>query len=159
MEALTTSSTLAFQWLRPWLWYLQPPVTGRSVIAWWEKRRLLYNGFLWAWGILNFFFTAFLLWIRVNRMPKEAYSITSFAGCFFANSWMVVPLVILQITANVWYTGGWVVDLFVHRFSRGDPSRFSQYALAAGTLFSFVFAEGIYIWVYRILYYSYPTNP
>lgn len=160
MQELATSSAPAFQWLRPWAWYLQPPEPGRSVIAWWEKRRLLYNGFLFAWGILNYFGTAFVLWIRVNRMPHDADSITSYYGCFFANSWMVIPLVILQVTANVWFTGGWIVDLFVHRAAKGDPSRFGQYALGVGTLFSLVFAEAVYIWVQRILFYtSYPSNP
>lgn len=158
MDALTTSTNAAFQWSRPWAWYLDPPAAGRSVIAWWETRRPLYNGFLFSWGILSYLFTAFLLWIRVNRLPKEVDSLTSFGACFFANSWMAIPLVILQVCANLWYTGGWIVDLLVHRFSRGDTSRFSSYTLAAGTLFSFAFAEGIYIWVYRILYYSHP-NP
>ena len=53
---------------------------------------------------------------------------------------LVLIQVLLQVLSNVWYTGGWLVELIVRAVARGNIPWFGPMALAAGTLFSFAFA-------------------
>lgn len=101
--------------VRPLRWYAAPRPEDKSVILWWEKRRIPFNLFL----------ALFCLCVYLCAKPYD-----SMAGLW----------VLLQVFANFWYTGGWVVELILKLFLKGRIRLFGPIALVAGTLFSFAFA-------------------
>jgi hypothetical protein len=59
--------------------------------------------------------------------------------------WLATPLTIptyvisVQLTANIWYTGGWMADLFVKKVLRVPWRGFGPWAFALGTATSSLF--------------------
>jgi hypothetical protein len=53
----------------------------------------------------------------------------------------LIYLLLFQLPANIWYTGGWVVDLILKKAFRLSAPGFAPWALVAGKcpLFVFVF--------------------
>jgi hypothetical protein len=99
-----------------------PQPTAGAIIRWWESRRLHYNVITLAWAFL---------WILVSYLRGN-------------HIWLATPLAILtylgiQLAANVWYTGGWIVDLFVKKVLRIPWRGFGPWAFALGTAFSCLF--------------------
>jgi hypothetical protein len=96
------------------------PQTWRSIILWWESRRLYYNLIILLIPILHFRWSAFNSW---------------------TSRWQVwvFYLVLFQLPANVFYTGGWVVDLILKKVLRLSAAGFAPWALAAGIAFSLLF--------------------
>lgn len=98
------------------------PQTWGSIIKWWEARRLYYNLILLIVPaqILIFHWTSFKSLTR----PWQ--------GIF-------LYLLLFQLPANLWYTGGWMVDLFLKKALRISAPGFAPWALAAGIIFSLLF--------------------
>lgn len=120
--------------LRPFRWYIAPRVDGKSVILWWEKRRFLYNAYLFLFCLVPCL-PAYL------QMLGWTIPIPALKGIYRGDPGILLLIqVLLQVLSNVWYTGGWIVELIVKVVARRNIPRFGPIALAAGTLFSFIFA-------------------
>ncbi len=132
MEVSTNTSTQHGGWLRPFRWYLSPRTGEQSVIGWWEKRRSLYNLFLFLWGV---FAIAVLDRSELHWRPDNVLE-PAVLGTI---------LLVLLVTANFWYTGGWVVELLVQLCMRRPVRSFGPRALLVGTLFSLVFVTYIFL--------------
>jgi hypothetical protein len=98
---------------------------GESTITWWEKRRLGYN------LILFVFLVAF---IAVRRFVDFSTDLT-------------LVLFLLQLPANIWYTGGWVLELLLRHGLKMNLPWFGSVALAGGIAFSFIFAGVFWVWL------------
>ncbi len=119
------------KWLSPFRWYRSPRSDKEHVILWWEKRRIPYNVVLLLLDVLVF---AFLCLIY----PRKGDPLQS------ALSHLFLPAIILQLTSNIWYTGGWVVELLVRSITGSDSHSFGPRALMAGTVFSLGFMTLVY---------------
>jgi len=117
------------QSLMPFRWYIAPRADGKSVILWWEKRRIPYNILLLLFGIFAIAFVSLIAALLSRNFPLFS-SLAYVLGIVY---------VFVQVAANIWYTGGWVVELVVVAFTRGTYQQFGSRALLLGTLFSFVF--------------------
>jgi hypothetical protein len=113
-----------FPVLAPWDLFARPkaPQTWGSIVKWWEIRRLYYNLILLIVPaqILIFHWSAF------NSLTDRWQAI-------------LIYLLLFQLPANVWYTGGWIVDLFLKKAVRLSAPGFAPWALAAGIVFSLLF--------------------
>jgi hypothetical protein len=98
------------------------PQTWVSIVKWWEARRLYYNLILLIVPaqILIFHWSAF------NSLTNRRQAI-------------ILYLLLFQLPANVWYTAGWVVDLFLKKALRRTTPGFAPWAFAAGIVFSLLF--------------------
>lgn len=93
----------------------------KSLILWWERKRLYYN--LALFGVI--IFVVYDLWAKVVVLGVETiagYSIYFLLG------------------ANIFYTLGWISGLFVHFFYRHENwNHLGRWILyVVGTLFSIV---------------------
>jgi len=69
-------------------------------IAWWEKRRLWFNGLLFLSGFIP-------------------YLINGGLSLFF--SWLLIPIVLYALVANLFYCLGWGFSiLHMHYISKGN---------------------------------------
>jgi preprotein translocase subunit SecG len=114
--------------LAKYLAYPPHPQTAGDIILWWESRRLIYNGIIFAAILVS------ALLLAAVMQPKRLADYLSRVGTLVATAFSV-----LQIPANVWYTGGWVADLVVKRVLRLPAAGFGPWALADGTAFSLLF--------------------
>jgi len=115
-----------------WLWHLlvdhgPEPRRALAVIAWWELRRPIFNGVVFAGGCLTLLLTALTIkaWTALLNTP------------FFFVLWVGI----LFVLANLAYTGGWVTELLVRLLiDHGKPlvTKFAKRAFVAGIIFSFV---------------------
>ena len=99
-----------------------PQPTAGAIIRWWESRRLHYNVITLAWAAL---------WILVSYFGGNPM-------------WSATPLTILtvlgiQFFANIWYTGGWIVDLIVKKVLHISWRGFGPWGFALGLVFSLLF--------------------
>ncbi|MGB6746061.1 MAG: hypothetical protein WBE38_20595 [Terracidiphilus sp.] len=123
-------------WLRllsPFRWYVSPRADGESVILWWEKRRIPYNVFVFLFTLpfcfrLDLYAMGFL---STNTALQQMYQADG--------SENLLIQALLQILSNVWYTGGWMVELIVKVIVRRKIRWFGPIALITGTVFSFFF--------------------
>lgn len=112
--------------------------TTGSIIAWWESRRLTYNGMVGAAGLVTLGALKFIFWLPPH-MPMPI---------------MWQPIVAYGVLANVCYSLGWVLEAGAQRVW-GDsvrplgPPLFRQgVAFSVGlTLLPIVFAS--VTWVIR----------
>ncbi|MGA7340681.1 MAG: hypothetical protein WBE72_00695 [Terracidiphilus sp.] len=119
--------------LKPFRWYIAPRADGESVILWWEKRRLLYN-------LLVFLSTLpFCLFLDLYAMGLLRTSTTVQQMYDSQGDMKLLVQALLQIMCNVWYTGGWMVELIVRLIPGKKMRWFGPIALIAGTVFSFLF--------------------
>jgi hypothetical protein len=93
--------------LMKYLAYPPHPQTAGEIILWWESRRLIYNGILFAAILVS------ALLLAAVMQPKRLSEYLSRAGTLVATGFSV-----LQTPANVWYTGGRVADLCIKRVLR-----------------------------------------
>jgi hypothetical protein len=105
------------------------PFTTETTIAWWEIRRLYYNLILLLEIVAISLVKNLPYW---TNTPDHNYfsdaGITFFGGFLF-----------LLIPANLWYLGGWIVEVILRGIWRRLPAAFGPVALGLGTLFSLVF--------------------
>jgi hypothetical protein len=79
------------------LYYPRSPF---AVIAWWERRRLVYNASVGAAGMLS-------LITMITLKPGDGSAMQDFGWLFGVGAYGVL--------ANVCYTFGWGIDLFLRR--------------------------------------------
>jgi hypothetical protein len=104
---------------------LHPGATAGEIIRWWEARRLHYNVIIFAWALIvlaiGYFWT--------GRRDKETWTRQS----------LYAYLLLIQLPANIWYTGGWIVDLIVKKFFKWPSPSFEPWALGLGIALSLLF--------------------
>jgi hypothetical protein len=103
------------------------PLTPWQVIGWWELRRLAYNLIVGATGLFSVA-TAVTVSVICDKLIGEPIGMPDPA--IFA----IVGIVVYGIMANVCFTGGWVVELFLAQVWAVRPSRFGQIAFSLGLL-------------------------
>jgi hypothetical protein len=115
-----------------YLAYLPHPQTAGDIIQWWESRRLIYNGILFASILVS------ALLLAAVMQPKRLTEYLTRVGTLVAAGFYFI-----QIPANLWYTGGWVANLFVKKVLRLSASGFGPWALGGGSVFSLLFIGSV----------------
>jgi hypothetical protein len=104
------------------------PQSVAKIILWWEARRLHYNLIVFGWGLL-------LGVVAALGFGADNLWTPSFLQFYF---WW------FQLPANIWYTGGWIVELIVKKVLRFPAPGFGPWALGIGIAVSILF----YVWVF-----------
>src|SRR5438093_10155553 len=102
--------------------------TTGMIIKWWEVRRLYYNVAIF----LTIALFSLMLPVFVKRSSEEA---TYWASVRFH---IIFSFLILQIPANIGYTGGWVADLLLKKGLRLTAPGFGPWAQAIGISLSLI---------------------
>ena len=91
--------------------------TNREIIWWWEKKRILYNAVMLIFGSV----TLLLAYL---------------GGAIKMFPW--IGLTFFAVSANIFYTSGWIIDIAGRRFLSDQPisRRLSPILFLAGTVFS-----------------------
>jgi hypothetical protein len=112
-----------------------PAATPQEVIGWWERRRLYYNLIIFVWA-------AILICVLI-AVGRERISWGAIASI------LLIYLLLFQLPANIFYTGGWIAELIVKKALRLSSARFGPFALGLGIAASLLFYLGIaaYFWV------------
>lgn len=108
------------------------PQTAGGIIKWWEVRRLYFNAIL-----LATIFSAAAVSAATNNHGFKV-------GLSGPGEIIVVSIFLFLIPANIWYTGGWIVDLLIKKALRLTAPGFAPVALGAGIVFSLAFMVLIY---------------
>jgi len=129
-------------------WLLTPaPLRIPAIIAWWEKRRIVYNLAMIVPGVVGLIFV--LIVIPLN-LTQEAAIDDDF-----------VPLLAVflgGIAANICYTGGWLAEIIARRLWQHKAEHFGPIAWSLGMGFSIAlcFLPGllhIAIWIIRLFHF------
>jgi hypothetical protein len=100
-----------------------PQPTAGAIIRWWEARRLHYNLITLAWAFL---------WVSISYFKgNHIWLATVLMGPTY--------LLSVLLPSNIWYTGGWIVDLVVKKVLRVSWTGFGPWAFGLGVGFSFLF--------------------
>ena len=110
---------------------LDPGATAGEIIRWWEARRLHYNVIVFAWALI----VVTIYYFSTGRRDKDTW--TRHSLCAY--------LLLLQLPANIWYTGGWIVDLIVKRFFKWPTPWFEPWALRLGIAVSLLFYSVLFV--------------
>ena len=105
------------------------PLTAWQVIWWWEARRILYNGIVGIAGAV----TSVMLLVAAALWPHSPGLLASPSASVAAD---VFAAIIYGIVANLFYTGGWVIELIVRRAWPEAGAKFARIAFTLGTVFS-----------------------
>jgi hypothetical protein len=97
------------------------------VVLWWEKRRLVFNGVLGAFGVANL-----VLFAYVNDVLLRPYT------TFEQREWEPLSVVVGAFMANLCYCGGWAVEIISRGVSERNPKRFGPIAFSLGLSFAVV---------------------
>jgi len=95
------------------------PLTAGQTILWWELRRLPFNLLVGFAGVIS-----------IAASVLTALFTGSECGIPGSPFFAVVGIVLYGVTANVMYTGGWVVELLLRPHMA--TQRFAQIAFATG---------------------------
>lgn len=115
------------------------PLSAGHIIGWWESRRLYYNAILLATVILVALLAAVLP--GMDEKPHLSNAWSMFLLGFF----------LLLLPANIWYTGGWLADLFIKKVLHFTALGFGPWALGAGIALSLVFMAFIYSLLFHVI--------
>ena len=99
-----------------------------KIIAWWEARRLHYNLIIFGWGLL------------LGVVAALGFD----AGNLWTPSFLIFYFWWFQLPANIWYTGGWIIELIVKKALGIHAPGFGPWALGIGIVVSMLF----YVWVF-----------
>jgi hypothetical protein len=104
------------------------PQSAGGIIKWWEARRLRYNLIV---------FLAILLAALASSFDELDLSPLPYLRA--VSRTVGIAFLVLQLPANLWYTGGWVVDLIIKKWLRRTAPGFGPWAQGIGIGFSLVF--------------------
>lgn len=107
------------------------PQTAGMIIKWWEVRRLYYNIVIFL--TIALFCLILPVFVKPAGTSEEA---TYWASVRFH---IIFSFLLLQIPANLWYTGGWVADLLIKKGLKWKSPGFGPWAQAIGIAFSLIF--------------------
>jgi hypothetical protein len=127
-------------------WLITPPeepTSPRDVIAWWERRRLIYNLVIGAIAVICFVVYYISITTTGVLEPGE--------DALEPLALMAAPLMFILI--NVCYTAGWLLDAPVRLFIPSLSSRFTLWLFILGFAFSLLVVSfpAVYWGAYRCL--------
>jgi hypothetical protein len=123
-----------------------PPSAGQ-IIGWWERRRLHYNLLVFATFVVVMIGKRMLLMLPSLRGHFwGASSYMNVVDGFFVS--LLPVLLLVQIPANIWYTGGWIVELLLTKGLHLPARRFGPWALGFGMAFSALFAGVLALYIF-----------
>jgi hypothetical protein len=95
--------------------------TGWSILNWWESRRLVFNAFVGAAGLVTLVLVHLLLWLPPHPIRVVV-------------PWQ--PVVAYGVLANVCYTLGWLTEAGLQRLWGDDAPRVGPALFRQGLAFS-----------------------
>jgi uncharacterized membrane protein YjjB (DUF3815 family) len=116
------------------------PQTWPGIIGWWEKRRLFYNAILFAVVIASALISPLL-----RGHLFEGYGRA-------ASTTFLISLIFLLIPGNIFYTGGWFVDLILKKVFRMSAAGFGPWALGCGIVFSLAMVALAYVLFWELYF-------
>jgi hypothetical protein len=111
-----------------------------EMIGWWESRRVPFNLIVGSAGIISCIVAgvvvagAFILFDSFFLIPGVPM-------------FVLIGILVYAVLANLCFTGGWVVELFVRSLWPNEADRYATASLACGLAFSVLLslAPGIMI--------------
>jgi len=100
-------------------------MTTGQVIRWWELRRLLYNATLFVIGVVAI---AGMEWLIAKVIPLGEDAVEPMI-LFFG-------VLVYGVLANLFYTLGWIIELWGRQNNPASARRRGQWMFRAGLLFS-----------------------
>lgn len=104
-------------------------IKSGEIIAWWERRRLFYNFLLFGAAVIS---GLLCLISALVSEPILGVPIGMPESPFLALAMGVV----FAFVANICYTGGWVIEVFLLKVSPGDIERFGTASFKLGVMLS-----------------------
>jgi hypothetical protein len=105
--------------------------SAREIIGWWEIQRITYNLVLGIVGLVSA-----LVVICISIASYEIYK--SDFGMPDPPLFALIGVIIYGFLANVFYTGGWVLELLVHVIWPNQSNNFGNRAYFYGFIFSII---------------------
>jgi len=99
------------------------PLSRGGIIAWWEIRRVPYNLVVGVFGAISLFLFFVFIELAHGLKPGE-------------DAVEPMALIVAPIAANVCYTGGWIVELFLGAVRPRGSSPIGPVLLKMGVGFS-----------------------
>jgi hypothetical protein len=94
---------------------------ARSVIGWWELRRIPFNLIVGIVGLVNLMAFGY-----INDVLLQPYL------SFEERDWKPLSVLVFILLGNVCYMGGWIVELLIRKFFRRNANRFGPIAFGLG---------------------------
>jgi hypothetical protein len=108
-----------------------PALSSAETILWWESRRIPYNVFVGITGICT------CVAVIILALIAETFFNSDF-GIPDPPIFGVILVILYGIMANICYTGGWIVELLLHRQTPPEATAFAEKAFFRGLIFSIV---------------------
>jgi hypothetical protein len=105
--------------------------TPRQIISWWEKRRITFNLIIGGVGL-------FVCLLQIGIASYSEHILGETIGFPDPPVFIFPAIIFYGIAANICYTAGWIVELFVKTIWKGRFKHFGKYAFALGLGFSVV---------------------
>jgi hypothetical protein len=113
-----------------------------QIILWWEGRRALYNV---AVGIFGFVSVAILLTLGRGVVGDQEPLFSPFL--------LFLGILVYGIAANICYTAGWIMELFLRKWGGRNTEKFANASFKSGLGFSCVLTS-LPIWFVLALWIS-----
>ena len=112
--------------LRSWLFTIpEEPRHWRSIIAWWELRRLVYNAIMFVAGVVGLLVFGLFDYLYTLAHP----------GAF--DDWVpLLSVFVAAFGANLFYTGGWISELIARPLWRDRARYYGPIMLSLGLILS-----------------------
>jgi hypothetical protein len=104
-------------------------MNGVEAIVWWEARRIPYNLIVGSTGIVT------CVVVGVIAVAAQEFFNSDF-GVPDPPVFALFGVILYGILANVCFTAGWIVELFLRRFSPREADRFAISGFFYGVIFS-----------------------
>lgn len=114
--------------VRSLLDHRRPATSTWDIICWWENLRWAYNGIVGAAGLIVVL--AYVLLTLIYSWHSH------FIHLQYAVMQIAIPSVIYGVTANIFYTAGWVSEVILHRYTNVKTDDFAKIAFVGGTVLS-----------------------
>lgn len=127
--------------------YLMSKGGSVTAIWWWERRRLRYNFIVAATGVGT------IILVGICSLVAESL-VGEPIGIPDPPAFVVIGVIFYSILANVFYTGGWMVDLLVAPWKDEDfRSKFRSLAFRSGLRLSIgiTLLPAVICWVYFVV--------
>jgi hypothetical protein len=112
------------------IWKRESPASnGVEALVWWESRRIQFNLIVGCAGIVT------CVVIGTIAAATEIFFNIEF-GLPNPPIFAVIGIFLYGIIANVCFTGGWITELFLRRFSPREADRFATTSFFCGVIFS-----------------------
>ena len=100
-----------------------------KIVAWWEVRRIPYNLFVGAVGLISGVI------ILVTAIITERY-LGEPVGLLDPPIFIVLSVIVYGVLANICFTGGWLVEFIVKNVWPDEGKGFGVISFTLGFLFS-----------------------